>query len=248
MKVFLTGHKGYLGSRFVENHSGDYDIVGYDLSEGDDVLDYENLRNKMTGCDQVVHLAAIPKPVEGVDFNEYFRINVEGTNNVAQAAGELGLRRIVYASSTAIYGIEPGIPFLGSRQIKEEQPFVSQYLGADDLSCREADLSYHMSKVMAEQIMAQYGLTRNVQTVCLRFGPIGRVSLGTSVSDANAVQAIDLALRSDHEFWYEPYNIVDPNVTHIDTTKARNNLGYHPEPATYPADLIYSTFNDRTLL
>lgn len=246
MIILLTGHKGYLGSRFYEKHAADYDIVGYDLSDGDDILDYENLKAKMAGCEQVVHLAAIPKPIEGRRFDEYFRLNVEATKNVAQAAEELGVKRIIYASSTTMYGIERGIPF--STPITESQPFVSQYLSAQDLSCRDVDLSYHISKVMAEQIMAWYGLNKKLETVCLRFGPIGKVSLGTSVSDDNAVQAINLALKSDREFWYEPFSIVDPEVGHIDITKAREELGYQPGPASYPPERIHSTFADRATI
>jgi nucleoside-diphosphate-sugar epimerase len=242
MKVLLTGHKGYLGSRFVNKYSNDYVIVGYDLLEGDDILDYENLKSKMTGCDCVVHLAAIPKPVEGKSFNDYFSVNVEGTKNIAQAAEELGIKRVVYASSTTIYGIEGGIPF--ATPIKENQLFVSQYISADQLSCRDVDLSYHMSKVMAEQIMAWYGLNKKLQTVCLRFGPIGKVFLGTSVSDSNATQAINLAIESDKEFWYEAFSIVD-KIDHIDITKAQTELGYDPEDARYAPEQIRSTISDK---
>jgi nucleoside-diphosphate-sugar epimerase len=245
MKILLTGHLGYLGSRFYDKHSRDYDIIGYDLLEGDDILDYDNLKNKMIGCEQVVHLAAIPKPVEGKSFDDYFRTNVEGTKNITQAAQELGIKRVIYASSTTMYGIEGGIPF--STPITESQPIVSQYLSADNLSCRDIDLSYHMSKAMAEQVMAWYGLNKKLQTICLRFGPIGKVFLGTSVSDNNAVQAIDLALTSSKEFWYQPFSIVD-EIEHIDITKAKNELGYQPEEHTYSPELIRSTLAEKTSL
>ena len=245
MKILLTGHKGYLGSRFLDKHASDYEIVGYDLVDGDDILDYENLKDKMTGCEQVVHFAAIPKPVEDKSFDDYFRTNVEGSKNIAQAAQELGVRRVVYASSTTVYGIEGGIPF--STPISENQPFVSQYVSASDLSCRDVDLSYHISKIMAEQVMAWYGLNKKLQTVCLRFGPIGKVFLGTSVSDSNAVQATHLALKSDKEFWYQPFSIVD-KIEHIDISKAEKELGYQPEDHDYPSELIRSTLADKTVL
>jgi len=37
MKIFVTGHKGFLGKSFVETYSSKYDIVGYDIVEGDDL-------------------------------------------------------------------------------------------------------------------------------------------------------------------------------------------------------------------
>lgn len=197
----------------------------------------------MAGCEQVVHLAAIPKPVEGKEFEDYFDNNVRATLNVVKAALTNKLKRVIYASSTTIYGIEKGIPF--KTPIAENQPFVSQYLTANRLSCRDADLSYHMSKVMAEQILAWYGLNKKIQTTALRLGPINKVFLGTSVSINNATQAIDLTIRYKGELWYEPFSIVD-DVPHIDTSKAKKMLGYNPEAPNYSQEQIHSTIEERT--
>lgn len=242
MKIFVTGHKGYLGSEFVKRYGQSYEIVGYDLKDGNELLDYDNLKEKMQGCKQVVHLAAIPAPVVGKSFEDYFKNNVQVTFNVAKAAVKNGAKRIIYASSTTIYGIEKGIPF--KIPIKEDQPFVSQYLEAEQLSCRDVDLSYHMSKVMAEQIMAWYGLNKKIQTTALRFGPINKVFLGTSVSINNATAAIKLALDYQGELWYEALSIVD-EVFHIDISKAKRILGYTPEKPNYTKDQIHSSLEEK---
>jgi len=244
MKIFVTGHKGFLGSEFVKRYEKNYQIVGYDHKDGEELLDYKKLKGKMKGCKQVVHLAAIPKPAVGKTFDDYFNNNVIGSLNVVKAAVENGLKRMVYASSTTIYGIEKGIPF--KIPIKEDNLFVSQYILANKLSCRDIDLSYHMSKVMAEQIMAWYGLNKEIQTVALRFGPINKVFLGTSVSINNATQAIKLALDYTGEFWYEPFSIVD-EISHIDVSKARNILGYHPEKPNYSKEQIHSTIDQKAI-
>lgn len=110
-KVMITRHKGYVGKALVEAMKDDYEIVGYDIIDGNDILDYKNLKDKMKGCEIVIHEAAIPAPVVGKTYDDYFRTNVEGTHNVARAAEENGVRRLIYASSTTIYGIEGGIPF-----------------------------------------------------------------------------------------------------------------------------------------
>lgn len=242
MKIFVTGDKGYLGSEFVKKYGGDYEIIGFDHKDCDELLDYDSLQKKMQGREQVVHLAAIPKPVEGKSFDEYFENNVKASLNVIKAAVANGVKRFIYASSTTIYGIERGIPF--KTPIKEDQLFVSQYISADQLSCRDVDLSYHMSKVMAEQIMAWFGLNKKIQTVTLRFGPINKVFLGTSVSINNATQAIKLVLDYQGEFWYEPFSIVD-EIEHIDISKAKKILGYNPEKPTYSGEQIRSTLKDR---
>lgn len=244
MKILVTGHKGFLGSEFVEKYAKNYEIVGFDHKDGEELLDYEALLKKMEGCEQVVHLAAIPKPVEGKSFEDYVDNNVRATLNVVKAAVQNKLKRVIYASSTTIYGIEKGIPF--KTPIKEDQPFVSQYLTADQLSCRDVDLSYHMSKVMAEQIVAWYGLNKKIQTAALRFGPINKVFLGTSVSMNNATQAIKLALDCSKELWYEAFSIVD-EIEHIDVSKAKKILGYKPEKSNYTEDQLHSKLNERTI-
>lgn len=245
MKILITGHKGFLGTLFIEKYSSQYDIVGYDLVDSQDIADFENLSQAMQGCEQVVHLAAIPRPVPEKHFAEYMAANVRNTGYVASAAVQNGIKRMIHGSSTTIYGIERGIPF--QIPITESQPFVSQYLKTDDLSCRECDMSYHTSKVMAEQIIAWYGLNKKLQTVALRFGPIGKVFLGTSVSEENAADAIHLALQSPRTFGYEAFSIVD-DVPHIDISKARELLGYNPKPFNYPADKIRSTLEEKAKL
>ena len=243
MKILVTGHKGFLGGAFIKEYSNQYDIVGYDLIEGDELMDFQNLVSKIKGCEMVVHLAAIPKPIEGKSFEDYFTNNVRATQNVAKAAAQNKVKRIVYASSTSIYGIEKGIPF--ATPIVESQPFVSQYLSASQLSCREVDLSYHVSKVQAEQIMAWYGLNKIVETAALRFGPINKVFLGTSVSLSNAAQAIQKSLDYSGQLWYEPFSIVD-DVPHIDTSKAKRILGYTPKQPRYTEAQLHSAFDERT--
>ena len=242
MKILVTGHKGFLGGEFVKKYGQDYEIIGYDHKDGDELLDYENLKDKIQDCEQVVHLAAIPKPVDGKTFEDYFSNNVQATFNVIKASFENKVKRVIYASSTTIYGIEKGIPF--STPITESQPFVSQYICANSLSCRDDDLSYHMSKVMAEQILAWHGLNKKIQTTALRFGPINKVFLGTSVSINNATQAIKLALDCDGELWYEPFSIVD-EIPHVDISKAKRILGYKPEKPNYSKEQIHSTLEDK---
>jgi aspartyl-tRNA(Asn)/glutamyl-tRNA(Gln) amidotransferase subunit B len=222
MKVLVTGHKGYLGAEFLGRYSDIFDIVGYDLKEGDDILDYDRLVDVMNGCDMVIHLAAIPKPIEGKSFEDYFQTNCVGTKNVLRAALANKVRRFIYASSTTVYGIERGIPFI--TPVTENIPVLSQYIHADELRCRDIDMSYHTSKVIAEQMLAWYGLNKKLQIVSLRFGPINKVFLDTSVSIENATHALERSLLSEKEFWFEVFSIVD-EIEHI---SRKNRLFSHP--------------------
>ncbi|MGE3770744.1 MAG: NAD-dependent epimerase/dehydratase family protein [Bdellovibrionales bacterium] len=241
-RLLITGSKGFVAQGFIKAYGNEFDIVEYDIQDGYDLLNCVLLERSMQGCDLVLHTAAIPAPREGRTFEEYFRQNVEATFNVAEAALSAGVKRLVFTSSTTIYGIEGGIPF--NFPITESQPFVSQYLKADDLECRDIDLSYHISKVMAEQILAWYGLNKKMETAAIRIGPVGKVFLGTSVSLENAAQGIYKALVCKTPLWYEAFSIVD-DIAHISTQKANVVLGYVPQNSNYAPEQIRSTIAAR---
>jgi len=227
MKIFVTGSAGYLGKSLVESLKQKYTVVGYDIVEGKDVLNYSQLSEAMTGCDVVVHAAAIPKPNESKIFEDYFQINCMGTMNVVKAAIENKVKRFVFISSTGYYGVERGIPV--KFPIKEDQQTIPMYLKAEDLTCNNASLMYSQSKVIGENILAFYGLAKQIQIICLRFPRIGDKDgpYGTRVSMNNAVQAILKSVELNGIFWFEVFNISDELST-IDISKAKKVLGYSP--------------------
>ncbi|MFB6076397.1 MAG: NAD-dependent epimerase/dehydratase family protein [Candidatus Aenigmatarchaeota archaeon] len=151
MKIFITGSSGYIGCELIKRLSEEHGIVEYDLENGQDILDYADLKEEMKGCDVVVHLAAIRGPHENKTFSDYFRINCRGTRNVAKAALENDVERLVYSSSTSYYGLESGIPYV--KLLEENNPIITQHVKAEDLDCRDCDIAYSTSKVISEQIL-----------------------------------------------------------------------------------------------
>jgi len=75
------------------------EVIGGDVSNLDDVR-----MAFAKGIDQVIHLAALQLPFCKADPVKGARVNVVGTQNVFQAAKEAGLAKVVYSSSTAVYG------------------------------------------------------------------------------------------------------------------------------------------------
>ncbi len=67
------------------------------------------------------------------------------------------------------------------------------------------------------------------------------------MSDANAAQAIQLALECQKELWYEAFSIVD-DLEHIDNSKAKTILGYIPEVPSYPAERVRSGVEARAVI
>jgi len=231
MRIFITGSSGFIGSELINHLSGKHEIVRYDLSDGQDILHYNKLKEAMKSCDVIVHLAAIRGPDENKTFLDYFKVNCQGTLNVVQAAVENDIKKLVYASSTGYYGLEKGVPFV--KPIKESNPIITQHVKVDDLKCRDCDVAYSTSKVIAEQILANYGLRKKLEVMILRFGPIGgkpgeHWSLeGISLKINNALQTLEKAITTKKKLWYETFTITD-KLDNVDISKAVEILDYNP--------------------
>ena len=77
-----------------------------------DVSDYTTVENalKTSGATHFIHLAALQLPFCKADPVAGARVNVVGTVNIFEAAKRLGLKKVVYASSTAVYGTSEEYP------------------------------------------------------------------------------------------------------------------------------------------
>jgi len=129
MRILITGGGGFIGSHLVDHFlSGGHDVRVLDnfatgrrenllhvldeieLVEGD-IQSYERVHNAVRGCEVVLHEAALPSvPRSLQDPLTSNASNVIGTLNVLLAARDSGVRRVVYASSSSIYGVNPALP------------------------------------------------------------------------------------------------------------------------------------------
>ena len=171
----VTGGTGFIGSHLVERlvQDGQRIRVIDNLSTGKkenlepflseiefiegDVRDSELLREAMDSVDYVLHQAAIPSVPRSVeDPLTTNSANVGGTLNVLLAARDAGVKRVVYASSSSIYGDSPVLP-------KKET------MAPDPRS------PYAVSKLAGELYCQVFHRVYGLETVCLRyfnvFGP-----------------------------------------------------------------------------
>lgn len=125
-RLAVTGGAGFIGSNLVEALAGENEVIVIDdLSAGKSlnlkgidarlirgsITDLELLKKAFNGVDCVFHLAAIASVQKSVEdpvrTNE---VNIDGTLNVLVAARDAGVRRVVFASSSAVYGDSPEQP------------------------------------------------------------------------------------------------------------------------------------------
>ncbi|TLZ62941.1 MAG: NAD-dependent epimerase/dehydratase family protein [Methanobacteriota archaeon] len=132
-RVAVTGGAGFIGSHVVERLAPSNDVVVLDnLTTGrlenlagvrdrvdvvqGSILDPEAVRRAFGGADTVFHLAALTSVPESIEKPlPYAETNATGTLNVLAGAREAGVRRLVFASSCAVYGRATG-------SLKEDLP------------------------------------------------------------------------------------------------------------------------------
>lgn len=133
MKVLVTGSSGLIGRELVSHLvERGHKVVEYSRGNGKDIMNSEQLRKEMKGCEAVVHLAAELDE----ESPEIFRVNVQGTKNVIEAAADSRIMHFVFISTTGVLG---------------------RFYGAADESFPYNPVtSYEKSKAEAEKIVLSY--------------------------------------------------------------------------------------------
>ncbi|MGB2601802.1 MAG: SDR family oxidoreductase [Candidatus Omnitrophota bacterium] len=175
MKYLVTGGAGFIGSNIVEElsrQSKDVRVLDnlstgkeenlepfmdkIDFQKGD-IRSEDDVRKALNGVDFVIHQAALRSVAKSVErpvpTND---VNVNGTMNLLMMAREVGVKRVVYASSSSVYG--------DSKEYPQKESFTPQPISP-----------YAVSKLAAEYYCRMFTKTMGVETVSLRyfnvFGP-----------------------------------------------------------------------------
>ena len=100
-----------------------------------DIRDPHGVRAAMTGCDAVLHLAAlIAIPYSYHSPDTYVDTNIKGTLNVLQAARELGISRVIHTSTSEVYGTARFVPITEEHPLQGQSPYSASKIGADQLA------------------------------------------------------------------------------------------------------------------
>jgi nucleoside-diphosphate-sugar epimerase len=227
-RIVVTGGTGKAGRYVVpELVAHGYDVLNVDVTPPApgapgrytraELTDLGEAIEVLRGADAVVHLAAIPAP--GLRTVERtFEINMRSTYNVFSAAATLGLGRVVWASSETVLGLPFGRRHARNLLDAAAAPgHVPQpdYVPIDEDHPRRPHSSYSLSKVLGEEMAAEYARWSGIPFIGLRFSAIrdpdeyagfretardrhrGEWNLWAYVDGRDVAQSCRLALEAD---------------------------------------------------
>ncbi|MGH2678162.1 MAG: SDR family NAD(P)-dependent oxidoreductase [Actinomycetota bacterium] len=165
MRALVTGGAGFIGSNLASALVADGVAVRVldDLSTGSmanlreaadevevvvgDVRAPDQVREAMADVDTVYHLAALPRVARSVadPFGTHL-VNVNGTLNVLVAARDAGVRRLVFASSSSVYGDTPTLPKGEDMAPRPQSPYAASKLAGEGY-CRAFSNVYGLEAV-----------------------------------------------------------------------------------------------------
>jgi len=194
-EVLVTGGAGFVGhhlSQALLNKGCRVRILD-DLSTGrreqipaktefieGDIRDFKTVTRAVQGCDIVFHLAArveLQKSI--VDPADCYSVNIDGTAQIVRAALQQKVRRLVFASSCAVYPLHPQSPLTEAMSTRGETP-------------------YALSKLAGEQTLEIYHRLEGLSACSLRcFNIYGPGQRPDSPYAAVIPKFIDRALRGD---------------------------------------------------
>jgi UDP-glucose 4-epimerase len=205
VKILITGGSGFIGSHIVEHYQGIAEEIrvldnlrtGYRRNLNGlrhvfieaSVTDRDAVAKAVEGVDYVFHLAALvsvpesmAKPGECVD------INVHGLLNVLEASAATGVKKLVFASSAAIYGDNPTVPKLESMLPEPKSP-------------------YAITKLDGEYYLDLFNRERGLETAAVRFfnvfgprqDPKGAYAAAVPIFIEKALKGEDITVHGDGE-------------------------------------------------
>lgn len=220
MKILITGAAGFIGSHLSENLLNEgHQIVGFDnfdpfydravkehnlekslsnelftLIEGD-LNNSGDMKNLFSGqeYDVVIHLAAKAGVRPSIENPlDYTKVNINGTQNLLEMMKSEGLKRLVFASSSSVYGNSKDVPY------------------NEEMNVNNPISPYAATKVAAEVLCYTYWQLFGISVTCLRFftvyGPRQRPEMAIAKFIRKAYNGESISVfgdgRSSRDFTY----------------------------------------------
>ncbi len=157
-KLLLTGASGFVGNYFIGNYAKKYNIQTFSFLNDS----FEALYVK--GVDVVVHLSALVHQMGGASKEEYEKINVTQTLDLAKKAKVSGVKQFVFMSSVKVYGEESDVCYTEYSTCNPQDEYGKSKLKAEQELLKLEDDDFVVS-IIRTPIVYGYGVKANIKNL-----------------------------------------------------------------------------------
>ncbi|MDN5067895.1 NAD-dependent epimerase/dehydratase family protein [Aliarcobacter butzleri] len=158
MKLLITGSSGFIGNYFINKYKEKYDIRIFSFLKDDiNTLDCNTI-------DIVFHLSALVHQMGGASANEYEKINVIQTIELAKKAKESGVKHFVFMSTVKVYGEETNSKYTENTVCNPEDDYGKSKLKAEQELQKLEDENFKIS-IIRTPIVYGYGVKANIKNL-----------------------------------------------------------------------------------
>ncbi|MDN5100448.1 NAD-dependent epimerase/dehydratase family protein [Aliarcobacter butzleri] len=157
-KLLITGSNGFIGNYFINNYKSKYNIKTFSFLKDD-------INNLNCGdIDVVFHLSALVHQMGGASANEYEKINVIQTIELAKKAKESGVKHFVFMSTVKVYGEETNSKYTENTVCNPEDDYGKSKLKAEQELQKLEDENFKIS-IIRTPIVYGYGVKANIKNL-----------------------------------------------------------------------------------
>ena len=158
MKLLLTGASGFIGSYFRNKYSKKHNIKSFSFLNDD-------LKNiDLTHIDTVIHLSALVHQMGGASKEEYERVNIAQTLELAKKAKENAVKHFIFMSTVKVYGEEANIPYTEKSDCNPQDEYGKSKLKAELELQKLQDDDFKVS-IIRTPIVYGYGVKGNIKSL-----------------------------------------------------------------------------------
>ncbi|MDN5042696.1 NAD-dependent epimerase/dehydratase family protein [Aliarcobacter butzleri] len=157
-KLLITGSNGFIGNYFINNYKSKFNIKTFSFLKDDiNTLDCSTI-------DIVFHLSALVHQMGGASANEYEKINVIQTIELAKKAKESGVKHFVFMSTVKVYGEETNSKYTENSVCNPEDEYGKSKLKAEQELQKLEDENFKIS-IIRTPIVYGYGVKANIKNL-----------------------------------------------------------------------------------
>ena len=158
MKILLTGASGFLGSYFINKYSSKYKIEAFSFLN-DSFKDLD-----LSDTDTIIHLSALVHQMDGASKEEYEKVNVTQSIDLAKKAKKSGVKYFIFMSTVKVYGEETNNVYTENSECKPEDEYGKSKLKAENELQKLEDDNFIIS-IIRTPIVYGYGVKANIKNL-----------------------------------------------------------------------------------